>query len=37
MTLVENLAVDGSPGFTVWPANSPAGEYSTERNGTEYR
>ena len=36
VTLVENLAVDGSPGFTVWPAISPAGEYSTERNGTEY-
>jgi hypothetical protein len=36
LTLVENLAVDGSPGFTVWPANSPVGEYSTERNGTEY-
>ena len=36
LTLVENLAVDGSPGFTVWPANSPAGEYSGERNGTEY-
>ena len=36
VTLVENLAVDGSPGFTVWPAISPAGEYSAERNGTEY-
>ena len=36
VTLVENLAVDGSPGFTVWPATSPAGQYSTERNGTEY-
>ncbi len=36
MTLVENLAVDGSPGFTVWPATSQAGQYSSERNGTEY-
>jgi hypothetical protein len=36
LTLVENLNVDGSPGFTVWPATSPAGQYSTERNGTEY-
>ena len=36
MTLVENLSVDGSPGFTVWPANSPAGQYSSEKNGTEY-
>jgi hypothetical protein len=36
VTLVENLNVDGSPGFTVWPAISPAGQYSNERNGTEY-
>jgi len=36
VTLVENLNVDGSPGFTVWPAQSPAGQYSSERNGTEY-
>jgi len=36
VTLVENLSVDGSPGFTVWPATSPAGQYSSERNGTEY-
>lgn len=36
VTLVENLNVDGSPGFTVWPAISPAGQYSSERNGTEY-
>jgi len=36
VTLVENLSVDGSPGFTVWPATSPAGQYSNERNGTEY-
>jgi hypothetical protein len=36
MTLVENTSVDGSPGFTVWPAISPPGEHSNERNGTEY-
>lgn len=36
VTLVENLNVDGSPGFTVWPATSPAGQYSSEANGTEY-
>lgn len=36
MTLVENLAVAGTPGFTVWPAISPAGEYSTRHNGTEF-
>jgi hypothetical protein len=36
MTLVENLSVDGSPGFTVWPATSPAGQYAADKNGTEY-
>ena len=36
VTPVENLQVDGSPGFTVWPATSPAGQYSSEANGTEY-
>ncbi|MDX6250536.1 MAG: hypothetical protein QOF10_3896 [Kribbellaceae bacterium] len=36
LTLVEDLSVAGTPGFTVWPANSPKGEYSKERNGTEY-
>jgi hypothetical protein len=36
VTLVENLSVAGTPGFTVWPAQSPRGEYSNERNGTEY-
>jgi hypothetical protein len=36
MTLVENLNVDGSPGFTVWPSSSQPGEHSTEANGTEY-
>lgn len=36
VTRVENLNVDGSPGFTVWPATSPAGQYSSEKGGTEY-
>jgi hypothetical protein len=36
LTLVENLSVNGTPGFTVWPAISPPGEHSAERNGTEY-
>ncbi|MGZ6276665.1 MAG: hypothetical protein ACXWMI_11250, partial [Syntrophales bacterium] len=36
VTLVENLNVDGSPGFTVWPATSPARQYSSEKGGTEY-
>jgi hypothetical protein len=33
VTLVENLNVDGSPGFTVWPAISPAGQYATDKRG----
>jgi hypothetical protein len=36
MTLVENLKLAGTPGWTVWPAISPAGQYSREANGTEY-
>jgi hypothetical protein len=36
VTLVENLNVDGSPGFTVWPAQSNVGDYATDKNGTEY-
>ena len=36
VTLVEDLSVDGSPGFTVWPAISPAGQNSSEANGSEY-
>ncbi len=36
VTLVPNLSVDGSPGFTVWPATSPAGQYAGDGNGTEY-
>src|SRR4030095_16780015 len=36
VSLLENLSVDGTPGFTAWPATSPAGHYSNERNGTQY-
>ena len=36
VTTVENLSVKGIPGFTVWPATSPAGQYATTWNGTEY-
>jgi hypothetical protein len=36
VTLVENLEVAGTPGFTVWPATSPAGQYSSEAGGTEF-
>ena len=38
VTLVQNLNVDGSPGFTVWPASSPAGQYASDKNndGVEY-
>ncbi len=36
VTTVENLSVKGIPGFTVWPATSPAGQYATVANGTEY-
>ena len=28
--------VHGQPGFTVWPANSPPGQYQTDGGGTEY-
>lgn len=36
VTLVENLMLEGTPGFTVWPAISPSGEYSKAANGTEF-
>ncbi len=36
VTLVEDLTLEGTRGFTVWPAISPKGEYETARNGTEY-
>jgi hypothetical protein len=31
-----NSAHGTQPGFTVWPATSPAGAYSTKANGTEF-
>ncbi len=31
--LVENLNVDGSPGFTVWPATSAGADYATDKKG----
>jgi hypothetical protein len=36
VTLVQNLSVGGTPGFTVWPATSPAGQYSKAAKGTEF-
>jgi hypothetical protein len=36
VTLVENTSVAGIPGFTVWPATSPVGQYSTAQGGTEF-
>lgn len=36
VTLVEDISVDGSPGFTVWPAQSNGTNYATDKNGTEY-
>lgn len=36
VTLVENLKLAGTPGWTVWPAISPAGQASKEANGTEF-
>ena len=36
MTMVENLHLAGTPGFTVWPATSPAGQYESAAGGTEY-
>jgi hypothetical protein len=31
-----SVLLDGNPGFTVWPATSPAGQYATDLGGTEY-
>ena len=31
-----NNLLDGTPGFTVWPATSPAGKYEKDNRGTEY-
>ena len=28
--------VGGKPGFTLWPAQSPAGQFATDNGGTEY-
>ena len=36
VTLVPNLRLAGTPGFTVWPATSPARQYATDANGTEF-
>jgi hypothetical protein len=36
VTLVPNLELAGTPGFTVWPATSPANQYETDANGTEF-
>ena len=35
-TLVEDIEVQDTPGFTVWPATSQAGQYETASGGTEY-
>ena len=29
-------AVNGNPGFTVWPATTPGDQYANDRGGTEY-
>jgi hypothetical protein len=36
VTLVANLQLAGTPGFTVWPATTPQGHYESDANGTEY-
>lgn len=36
VTLVPNLQLAGTPGFTVWPATSPPNQYATDANGTEF-
>ena len=36
VTLVENLSLAGTPGWTVWPAQSPAGSFARAAGGTEY-
>jgi hypothetical protein len=30
------VQLEGAPGFTVWPAQSPAGIYDSDNNGTEF-
>jgi hypothetical protein len=36
VTLVENLSVEGTPGWTVWPAISNRGDYDNAKGGSEY-
>ena len=36
LTLVDNLKINGIPGFTVWPAISPLGQAASDNGGTEY-
>jgi hypothetical protein len=36
VVLIENLHVGAEPGFTVWPAISPPGQYANRLRGTEY-
>ena len=31
-----SLLLDGNPGFTMWPATTPAGAYADDLGGTEY-
>ena len=31
-----HAGVGGKPGFTLWPAQSPAGQFATDNGGTEY-
>jgi hypothetical protein len=33
---LDNLKIVGTPAFTMWPAISPAGQYDTRNDGTEY-
>ena len=33
---MQSLNIAGSPGFTVWPTTSQAGQYSPKKNGTEF-
>jgi hypothetical protein len=35
-TSASDLLLDGSAGFTVWPATAPASAYATDLGGTEY-
>jgi hypothetical protein len=35
-TVDPSLLLDGHPGFTVWPATTPASTYATDLGGTQY-